>query len=91
MLGAKIGEPACQAGALAKADASRRSRLQGGAKDTFNADNNVLYEGENQFKEQFGVGFDVFMDLDLPFMADNADIHFSGMQIDLSGRSLGEA
>ena len=37
------------------------------------------------------VGFDVLMDLGRPFMTDNTDIHFSGMQIDLSGRSLGEA
>jgi len=52
------------------------------AKDAFNANNDVLHEREHQLKEQLGIGFDIFMDPDLPLVADNADIHFSGMQID---------
>ncbi len=44
--------------------------------------NDVLCEGEHQLKEQLGVGFYVLMNFDLPVVVDNADIHFSGMQID---------
>jgi hypothetical protein len=52
------------------------------AENTFHADNDIIEKRENQVKEQFRISFDVFVNHDFSFVAENADIHFPGMQID---------
>ena len=52
------------------------------AENALYADNDIIEKRENQVKEQFRVGFDVFMNHDFSFVAENADIHFPGMQVD---------
>ena len=61
------------------------------AEYALNADNDVGQEWKDQLEKQFRIGFDVLMNPDFSFLVDDADIHFSCMQIDLSGRSLSEA
>jgi hypothetical protein len=52
------------------------------AKDAFHADHDVIEEGEDQFKEEFRIVFDILVRCDLAAPADDADVHFSGAQID---------
>jgi hypothetical protein len=52
------------------------------AEDAFNPHDEVIEVGKDQLKEQFRVGIDVLMNFDLAPVADNADEHFSGVQID---------
>ena len=52
------------------------------AKDTFHADHDVIEEGKDHFKEQLRIGFDILVHFDLAALADDADVHFSGVQID---------
>jgi hypothetical protein len=52
------------------------------AEDAFHADDEVINITKDQLEEQFRVGIDVLMNFDLAPVADNADIHFSGVQID---------
>jgi hypothetical protein len=52
------------------------------AKDAFHADHQVIQVGKDQLKEKLRVGFDILVHFDLPALADDADIHFSGVQID---------
>jgi hypothetical protein len=52
------------------------------AENAFYPDDNVFQEREYQLKKQFRTGFNVFVDFSFPFMVDDADIHFSCMQID---------
>jgi hypothetical protein len=52
------------------------------AKDAFNADGNVIEVGKDQLEKQFRIGFDVLVDFYFSFVIDNADIHFSSVQVD---------
>ena len=52
------------------------------AKDAFNTDDNVIEVGKDQFEKQFRIGFDILVNFYFSFLIDNADIHFSGVQID---------
>jgi hypothetical protein len=61
---------------------NRRSRALFGAKNAFNADNDVVQIWKDQFKEQLRIGFDVLMHLDFVVSVDDAYVHFTDMQID---------
>jgi hypothetical protein len=52
------------------------------AEDAFDAHNDVLLEGRNQFEKKIRISFYVLMNPDFSFLVNNADIHFSGVQID---------
>ena len=52
------------------------------AEYALDTNDNVLQIRKNDFKKWFGIGFDILMNHDFSFAADNADIHFSGMQVD---------
>ena len=52
------------------------------AEDAFHAYDQVVKIGKDQFEKQLRIGFDVFVNFDLAPVADNADVHFSGVQID---------
>ena len=52
------------------------------AKDTFDTDDDVFQEGENQLKEHLGLGGDIFMQPGFAFLVDDADVHFPSVQID---------
>jgi len=51
-------------------------------KDTFNPDNDVFQKGKHQFKKQLRIGFNVLMHFGFTFLIDDADLHFSCVQID---------
>jgi hypothetical protein len=52
------------------------------AKDAFNTDNDVIDIWKNHFKEQLRIGFDVFVNMSFTLFVEDANIHFSGVQID---------
>jgi hypothetical protein len=52
------------------------------AKHTFDTDSDVVQIRENQVKKHLGVGFDVLMHLYFVFSVNDANVHFTGMQID---------
>jgi len=52
------------------------------AKDAFNTDNDVIDIWKDQFKEQLCIGFDIFVNMGFALFVEDADIHFSGVQID---------
>jgi hypothetical protein len=52
------------------------------AGDTFNADDDIFDEREHQFEKVFRVGFDIQVNDHFAFNVQDADIHFSGVQID---------
>lgn len=49
------------------------------AKDAFNADGNVIEVGKDQLEKRFRIGFDLLMNLNFAPLADDTDVHFSGM------------
>ena len=51
------------------------------AKDAFNTDDNVIKVGKDQFEEQLRIGIDVLVNLGFAFLIEDADIHFSNMQV----------
>jgi len=51
-------------------------------KDALNADNDVIDIWKNHFKEQLRIGFDVFVNMSFTLFVEDANIHFSGVQID---------
>jgi len=51
-------------------------------KDALNTDNDVIDIWKNHFKEQLRIRFDIFMNMGFAFLIEDADVHFSGVQID---------
>jgi hypothetical protein len=56
------------------------------AKDILNTDDNVFYIGKYKFKKDLWIRFDILMNQKLAILYDNADVHFSIMQIDSTVR-----
>jgi hypothetical protein len=52
------------------------------AEDAFDTDDDVFDEGKHQFEKAFRIGFDIQVNDHFAFTIQDADIHFSGMQID---------
>jgi hypothetical protein len=52
------------------------------AKDAFNPDHDTFDEWENEFEKSFRIGFDILVYKDFSILRQDADIHFSCMQID---------
>lgn len=52
------------------------------AKDALNTDNDVIDIWGNQFKEHLRIGFDIFVNFGFALFVEDADVHFSGVQID---------
>jgi hypothetical protein len=52
------------------------------AKDAFDADGDIVQIRKDQFKELLRISFDVLMHFRFSGLIQNADIHFSSVQID---------
>jgi hypothetical protein len=52
------------------------------AKDALDTDDDVVQEGGDQLKKQLGLGMDILMQPGFALLVDDADVHFSSVQID---------
>jgi len=48
-------------------------------KDAFHNDDKVIEVGKDQLEKRFRIGFDLLMNLNFAPLADDTDVHFSGM------------
>ena len=52
------------------------------AENAFYADNDIVQIREKQFEQYLWIRIDVFVNHGFPFLVEDANIHFPGMQVD---------